>query len=499
MKNNNYGKMTNKSFIILLCLTIFICASFLYLGNLEKQKAYADYEDVLANQDAILTFNQLYDPSQTRASYSNITYSENNGLITMSGTNSNTYSNSANPISEQQFNCVVGHKYYFRYYFTDTTSIPWTLGLRNPDSTIVYEFTRSSVQIVYDTIFEPDSDMSVQVLGGTYKQTNYQCSFYVQFTDLSVMFGIGSEPNLEQAQSIFVSPFYAYNTGSPLSASTIEAYNQGVVDTLGSTTYDVVLDDFYNNSFAFTSNNTNFNSQLFKTDPYTINGQTIFGLNAANYSWRNEGASYNNNSGLLTVIGLNINNVIPIGSNLSVKFQGRASKDDYNSTSPTSVWTNLYLATFNGTNFVKFLDLGSGIMTVRDYREFTVSAPANAESLYLIANGSINCSYLSINVEYTNSTLLINSIYESGQESIKKQYNVGGDLYNEIFNAGVRSTQDDAAVFQDTWSFVGSAFSGLGSMLAVELFPNVPIGVFVAFPLLLGLIFFIVKLTKGGS
>lgn len=220
------------------------------------------------------------------------------------------------------------------------------------------------------------------------------------------------------------------------SVSNTDAYNQGVKDTLGSISYDLALSDFYNNSFGFASVDTNLNTKLIRNVPYTINGQEIFGLNAYNVSWKDNGASYTSNLALMTAIGFNINHVIPIGSTLTIKFQGYSLANDYSDTSPTNIFHNVYLATFNGTSFSTFLDLGSGLMNVTEYRTFTVSAPAEAQQLYLVSNGSITCTYLDINVQYTNSDVLVDSIYKSGQDSVYKLYSVGGVNYQQIYQAG---------------------------------------------------------------
>lgn len=48
-----------------------------------------------------------------------------------------------------------------------------------------------------------------------------------------------------------------------------------------------------------------------------------------------------------------------------------------------------------------------------------------------------------------------------------------------------------------SWDFIGSAFNGVGNILAIELLPNIPLWTFIAIPLLFGLIALLYKLIGG--
>ena len=502
-------KQTRITLIAIITILMLLVIGGTIYGYVQKY-AYADYNEIITDQNSIINFNQIaYDltsdyyskyVNNTTQSFGNHSITiNNNGYVSTDG----NYPYGLKGLTNISY--VSGHKYYVSLDILSSYSgyvklELWSNSVDIPDIT-----TTANELLKIRQVLTCNNTISKRILLYLSQsvQNNTGITTYSNFNiiDLSACFGIGNEPNIEQANELFIADYYAYNTGSPMFINSVNAYNQGVIDTLGSTTYDVVLDDFYNNSFGLASNNSNYNTKLIKTSPYTISGQTIFGLSAYNVSWKESGESYTNNNGLLTAIGFNINNVIPVGSTLKIKYQGTSLANDYNDTSPTNIYHNVYLSTFDGNSFTRFLDLGTGLMYVSDYREFTISAPDNAESIYLIANGNINCSYLSINVEYTNSNVLIDSIYKSGQESILKLYNPGSSGYDSIFNSGKQYalTHNANNAWGSAWDFIESAFTGIGSLFTIQLLPGVPLSVFILVPLMVSLIFFIVKLVKGGE
>ena len=479
-------KNSTRIILIVLCslLIILSVAGIIWaFANKFNNKAYAEFAD-LQDTNTIINFNQLYDSSQTRPSYSNITYSVNNGLITISGTNNNTYSNSANPISEQQINCIAGHKYYFRYYFTDITTIPWTLGLRNPDSTIVFEFTKVSGQYIYDTIFEPNADMTTQVLGGTYKQTTYQCSFYVTMIDLSTCFGVGNEPNLEQAQEYFTASYYSYTTGTPMpfSKDYLQGYQDGATDLMESLTITY-------NAYTIGASSTAYgNNDIARGDIYFDSAYGAYTFTG--------------------VIGVSLYGNVEAGTNFSIDFQlwfpefSGESLDYKLSYKLTFAYldestnTLIDITTINPTN---------DAWTNTYIGDFVLPATTNKIYLYLekYEDPDYYIRTFAFNSEMTFKSvdigLLMTNSYQRGAADIQEKYNINGVEYNAIYQKGFLAGQAAQNATIGTMGYIAAAFTGLGTILQIELLPGIPFSLFILLPLMLSLIFFVVKLSKGGG
>ena len=86
---------------------------------------------------------------------------------------------------------------------------------------------------------------------------------YYGVIDLTQMFGAGNEPTLEQCNQIFTSQYYNYTTGTPLSLSGINAYQQGVSDTLNS--YNVTTNPIITYNQAFSVNVSGSYNDVIKT------------------------------------------------------------------------------------------------------------------------------------------------------------------------------------------------------------------------------------------
>lgn len=87
-------------------------------------------------------------------------------------------------------------------------------------------------------------------------------------------------------------------------------------------------------------------------------------------------------------------------------------------------------------------------------------------------------------------------------------YSYSRSIYGYYYNNDWRTALEwgdlrynEGLITQDATGFgalLGSIFTGLGSLLAIELLPNIPIGAIIAVPLVFGLIFFILG-KRGGD
>lgn len=456
MKNNNYGKLINKSFILMLALTIFICSAMLFLCNLEKNKVYADYDEIQSDPNSIVNFNQAIFNSYIHGSFG------------------------ANQAINLASNLNVGNKYYIKFVCTDIGASANGLYFGNSAGTYL------QLVGVIDA-YTPRTIEQIVVPNYTYLNTyiNSSASWSAILIDLTKMFGIGNEPNLEQCKSIFVAEYYAYTLGSPVSLSGLNSYAEGVASVYGNS---VTLNPqyFFNNINEIRFNDVtggyakyiNMNSQ--PNYSFNIDDHVIFSLPTTLIAGTNFKLSF-----YLGRSEYNDNTPLEIGYFIQGQF--------YSLTRLTAT------AQFDNYNYFELdlvapYDLNGIVFSIP--RDYELSDPNY--QWYSVMVGDITLTYYITSLQQVISEA-VQYGYEKYKDEVDSYYQVGGQGYLAIYNAGVRDSESNSAVFSDAWSFIGSAFSGIGEMLKVELFPNVPIGLFVAFPLLLGLIFFIVKLTKGGG
>lgn len=453
--------MNNKKRIslIVICgvLIVAVVASMglLLFKSCESKQAHADYISDIANgSNVFVNFNQLVPNS-----YINYTNSSTGWL---------NFNSSLNVHS--------GDKLYCSINATNTRN-PIVLGISgtNNSQTVI-----EASDIIVNTKISKlvISNGNYNFLNTFFEIANTTISQF-NFINLTQMFGIGNEPDLNQCQKLFVAPYYNFNTGTELSYLGLDAYSQGYNDAVGSFEYKVANSNFVNSVQSVSMNGYKGTASV-----YNINYLRINHVNDTD----------------LTTCYVPFN--FTVNATTHVSFGGRFSHNDGNNS-----------LTFK----VAYMDMGSN--TLKEITTFKASggntstpvnfqfdAPQDLSGIYIIFMDEgfdffiYNCV---LSILTTNATGAIQTAHDQGYEQAKyyyeSQYAVGGELYNEIYQKGVLDAESGNKVFQDAWQFMGTAFSGLGDLMTVEFFPGLPIGIFVALPLLLGLIYFIVRLVKGGS
>ena len=241
--------MNNKIFVIMLLIVCITVMCFAFTGGVFATEI---------NSDSVYNFNQ-------QISSLNFTYSDLG--VSLDGTG---YYVSASgyktDVGEITYNILSSslmqsdHVFYFlvnssKEYFGVQVSqnLKW---VNYYDSFIC---TGLSSTEVYSVVFP-------EYVG------NIDANCYYGVIDLTQMFGSGNEPSLEQCKQIFTSEYYNYTTGTPLSLSGINAYQQGVSDTLNS--YNVVTSPVLTLLRSFTVNVPDCSNAILYSD--SSNGDIRF-------------------------------------------------------------------------------------------------------------------------------------------------------------------------------------------------------------------------------
>lgn len=449
-------KQTTRIICITLCVLLIALSAagviWALYNKFASNEAHAEYTD-LAGTDTLVNFNQiLYLDSAASSNYSLV----NNYTIKLVGSSSTGVK--AN-ITSHQFSFQYGNKYYlmgnsgFTLYFSNGGSFPFNA---------IYDFTNNNNwnNILCTGIYANDLSLI---------ESNVNYSFSV--FNLTTMFGAGNEPNLEQAQEYFTADYYNYTTGTtiPYGLDYLEGYQKGIQD--------------FQNSLTATFNND-------------ILGTLSFAANIAGFE---STIGYDANLSRYLVNGLA---GFRLGNSISspINFKADMFIPNYSG--------GLYLAIFNYTDNGTLLPLWVG--EVQDGTNLdTIDANfniVNIDTLYFGLFSSqtqftpeTNTSAYFVNTELTIYNIDVAALVNSAIGQTKSAYMEGGVEYEAIYNKGyLRGIAEQNATL-GTMEYIGAAFSGIGSILAIELLPGVPFSLFILLPLMFGLIAFVVKLSKGGD
>ena len=396
----------------------------------------------------------------------------------MVGTNSNTYNNYTLPVSDTTISLYSDHYYYARFIINGS-KLPYSWGVVSSDN-VSYLARFNSSSISNSLIFNVEADLNSKIFAGVAASTEYDCNFYVTLIDLTQMYGsdIASSLTASQCDDIFTAPYYSYTDSLILLSDNFDSfqngYMKGVEDTLASYTLTATSASVYSSLIAVDYGTlTNISKEIIILDNVQYYACVVNGYGKLPF----------NIAGNQTIS-------VDIGQ--------------------FSIWTSDADPTvdikvgyqYNG-DFVWLIDITKSRSEAYLIGHYDFYIPYDIDGLifhmseqFMIANTSI--TYKTYNLQDA-ITIAQNTAVTETTEYYQKYYSPGNPGYTAIFNAGAAAAESNNAVFQDSWSFVSSAFTSVGEILSVEIFPNVPLGTFVAFPLLLSLIFFIVKLTKGGS
>ena len=460
-------KGTRITLICILSILILAIVGLTIFGYVHRF-AYADYIDVISNPNAIVNFNQLVKNDYI------------NGNENMSGA-----INLASGI-------IAGHKIYIKFnvsYIGDSNN-----GLYFGNSQGNYNQFIGLIPANTPTIID-----TIVVAEYSYLNTyiNSSMAWTAMAIDLELMFGEDNLPNLEQCKELFAADYYAYNSGTSMVANGLSYYAQGYQDAYdaiqANLTYSLVASDVYNNATKFDLGDY-CGEALKATEP------NIY------YVYTNPNPLFNDTATYPNGFYMPFNATITGGA--IIKLEGCIATYSGFAEQLTPIYCailsgdqikNLY--TFN--NYI----VGSGDVgnLLKASYDLTITLPYDCNGLYFYSLEQFACANLSIKVQNFDLQTAIASARLAAQNQAEEYYSglyaEGGERYKQIFNNGVQYslTHNANNAWGSAWDFIESAFTGIGGLFQIELIPGVPLSVFILVPLMISLIFFIVKLTKGGG
>ena len=446
-------KSTRITLILIISIVMIAVVGLTIYGYVQKY-AYADYIDVATDPNAIVNFNQ---------------YIQNN------------YIN--NTISTYFSNTLPVGSYFIRIDSNVNTRIlfVYTGGAYYQKNIIVGQ---------NEFLITFSNEISAIQFDNAITFTNFNA------INLTQMYGVYNLPNLTQCQELFVS-VYSYNTGTAMPANGFSMYSQGYQDAYdaiqANLTYSIVASDVYNNATNFDLGN--YCGEVLKaTDP------NIY------YIYTNPNPTFNDEAQYANGFYMPFNTTISGGAVLKLQgciatYMGFAEQLQpiYCAVVTNGQVRNLY--TFDHY-IVGSGDVGNLLKASYD---LTLTMPYDCNGLYFYSLEQFACANLSVMVQNFDLQTAIASARQTAQsqaeEYYTKLYSVGGERYEQIFNSGKQYalTHNANNAWGSAWDFIESAFTGIGGIFAVQLLPGVPLSVFILVPLMISLIFFIVKLTKGGG
>lgn len=439
-------KKENKKIFIVLIL-IFLTLVFAgVMTFLSCEEAHAEYLDIITDPQTIVNFNQLVLDQYTHDAYLNL------------GSGSTRVT-----ITNNDLNITGTNYYYIKYNVSDSCSFYYF------DTTFhnyMYLENSGSFIAILENINQFDIVKSSPVT-----------LFSMCIINLTQMFGSGNEPNLEQSNNLFTAQYYNYTNGTPLSLGSLNAYQQALIDIMGSYSYSLNISALGLNSYAYNYQNS---------DAY-------FQYDATYNYWY-----------FLNMFGTPLFTTLDPGTRITI---------DYNFWAPSDNPTDNYLAigAMIDNNF-SIIFTSDQTIDLRGPQSDSFVLPASVNALYFgiydsttrAIDKEANLFVIDFNIkaDVIDLTTAITNSYLSGQQSTLSKYRPGGSVYDAIYNLGFADGANNSAngsIFTDGWSWIGTMFHSVGEIFSMTLLPGIPLGLFVALPLLLGLIFFIVRVSKGGG
>lgn len=475
-----YGKRKNiiRSYdnrahkVLFICALVFCIVSVSLVAccfNESQKIVYADYEtDILNNSQAIVNFNQLYnfDNIASSSSSNNLSYVRNNNNFVINGNSTST-----TWFGNWQINTIIGHTYYF-YIYTSNTNCGLLIENQNTNIFI------GTAPIIYTNNNYEFFGSYIRLEAGNYNNVNIK--FYC--IDLSIMFGENNLPTLNQCKDLFKSDYYPYNTGTTISLSGLNSFIEGVNYAYDQLNFDVVNSSAYTTAYIDPSIN-NSNAFIERYVDMGVNGQYLY-LKARGYL------------------------SIPLSQTLS---QGSILNFGYTDPGQGGSGNYLYIGILYNNNFIPVMNISTHLtddtttnltMTIPYSTNTIVFVESSTEDYFTFVDSAYWLGDLQVNYAQLNVQVLINSIV-SDELRKQKEYYDGyysyGEGYTRIYNQGLQDGSATGQAFKDSMTFTGSVFHAIGDILSMQVIPNIPLGLFVALPLLVGLLFFIVKIAKGSG
>lgn len=395
--------MKNK-ILVIACLVLVLCVSLV----LPITTAFADYEnDILKNPESIVNFNQ----------YVSNEYTHNATL-------SSSYTNIA------QSNFTGGHKFYIKLTIPTENTVYYELRFRQADNTNSQNVFSGNRNTSYENIVTLNLNYNYIYLS-VYAYSSFNLT-NAALIDLTQMFGAGNEPNLQQCQDLFVSEYYAYNTGSAVSINGLNAYANGYTDAVKFA--DIISassEDFYNTAQSFYTmlpNNQVWASRIVK---YNNNWLQIYG----SYVDENDEVQ----SADMNVFQIPLIN--PIVGGTQCTFTYKCYNEAGAGSNPRNYF-NIYLLREDGTfmNVVQSPKFASSVSSAST--SITFDAPFSFNTIY-IGTPYLEAVYFKdcvLTYRYYDFKRVETEQYKRGYKDASEYYDnlyrENGTLYNAIYYKG---------------------------------------------------------------
>lgn len=453
--------------IALTILAFCLCLVLSFAILTPSQQVFADYNDLPEN--TIVNFNQILQFSVSSMSWKGLTISHNNYNIKVVGTSSFTSGDSNVYGFFSNLDVVEGKQYYF-----STNSEYWQI--------FTYGQGTSSTELI-QSIFTASSTGSANLTLRPFVQSHIangsvlNDNFSAYIICLSDMFGIGNEPNLEQCKQLFTADYYNYTTGTemPLSKGYLQGYQDGANDIWESltTTYnnDILGTITTPSSINGFESNVAYDSQYSR---YLVEGLAQLDFGATITSQVNYKGTYwiSNYTGGIYVVFF--------------KYEG--------SVLTPLIISEITQAPSNVQNSTPYCDITFNINNVEQiyFGFFTSTNNFNNDT-----STTMYCWSSELQLNTIDVALLIQSSYTRGVIETTKEYSEGGSKYESIYNLGKAEGIAESNGYATGLDVIATTFTQVFSIFNIEILPGIPLTIFILMPLLVGLIFFIVKMTKG--
>ena len=444
-------KQTRITLIALITILILVVLGSTIYFYVQKY-AYAEFDDLTS--DYIVNFNQM-------SKYVNYSYSGSENVYLQMGVD-----------NYLPTTLTSSHKYFYKFYIPKSNNVMVFEIYKN-----VYERIMSSNDNTSGYGIFTNADNISAMRCYVNNAGAFSFTLYLTLIDVTEMFGSGNEPDLTQCMSYFTSEYYSYNAGTPMpfSVTYLDGYINGVNDTMGTFSYKLVTESIQSSMQA-----VNYNNYYGEITAYQ------------NYV-RITGTSDKVTAGYMPLLA-----TIETGTHF--KITGGFSHNDGHASLPITI---AYLGSNGVMIEIQTKRVTGGGNTPM---AFEFDAPSNINGFYVLFNDDIDSPSIFIykfecEILIKDVYALVETAYQNGYGKAKNDYLPGNEGYNEIFNAGKQYaiTHNQNNAWGSAWDFIESAFTGIGSIFTIQLLPGVPLSVFILVPLMISLIFFIVKLVKGGG
>lgn len=297
---------------------------------------------------------------------------------------------------------------------------------------------------------------------------------YTNFNAINLTQMYGSETantiTLAQCQQLFRADYYPYNEGTTIDLSGFEQYNAGAMSVRESMTINTTSANVADNL-----DNVVINSSYGSVSKALIQGYMVWG--AGDYA----------NCVALFNLETNFNE----GDYFEFEFYTITGADSANGLPNINTFYDLQIIAVNSSGNIVPLATVKAQNNPNATTKATFYLPFSTNKLYITTPHKYIIGYNNFKINITTTNLTALSLY-SYKDGFREGRSSG---YTSGYNAGI--AQQNATL--GTMEYIGAAFNGIGSILQIELLPNVPLSLFILLPLMFGLITFVVKLSKGGS